>query len=198
MGLNQHRVALLAYAISAAAVSIGLFMLTARNYSGLAIFACIVLLLGVVFHGVGALPFHKMFLTLRRNLAIVRHFASDKRNFEEAHVQLFQADNLESWWGGVCLMADLMGFKMLCMTIKGPDGASRSLEWQSSSSRFREHGVISVDLSPESHEPQVSVRLTYEVPVNGSAELAGRRAALFGRLIDEYAPFRPLAAKLAA
>jgi UDP-GlcNAc:undecaprenyl-phosphate GlcNAc-1-phosphate transferase len=198
MGLNQHHVALLAYAISAAAVSIGLFMLTASNYSGLAIFTCIVLLLGVVFHGAGALPFHKMFLTLRRNLTIVSHFASDKRNFEEAHMQLCLADNLESWWGGVCQMADLMGFKMLCMTIEGPDGASRSLEWRASSSRFREHGVISVDLSPESHEPQVSVRLAYELPVNGSAELAGRRAALFGRLIDEYAPFRLAAERVAA
>jgi UDP-GlcNAc:undecaprenyl-phosphate GlcNAc-1-phosphate transferase len=198
MGLKQHRVALLAYAISAGAVSIGLFMFTARNYGGPAIFTCIVLLLGVVFHGAGALPFRKMFLTLRRNLTIVSHFASDKRNFEQAHVQLCQADNLESWWGGVCQMADLMGFKMLCMTIEGPDGASRSLEWRASSSRFREHGVIVVNLSPESHEPRVSVRMAYELPVNGSAELAGWRAALFGRLIDEYSPFRLPAERTAA
>ncbi|MCX5684300.1 MAG: MraY family glycosyltransferase [Planctomycetota bacterium] len=185
MGLGQRQVAVLMYSASLAAVGIGTFMFVVCGYRCLAIFVCTMLLLGMVFRWAGALPLSKMLGALHRNLALARQSKSDRRNIEESLVSLSHATSLESWWEGVCLAADRMGFKSLCMKIAGPAGISRSLRWQASSYRLDEQGVISVDLIPHSQELRAYVRLTCNVPVHDLAELAGRRVALFGRLIDE-------------
>ena len=195
-GLGQRQVALLMYAASLAAVGVGTFMFVVCGYRSLMIFICVVLLLGMVFRWAGALPFTKMLRALQRNLAMARQAKADQQTIEESLARLSQARNLESWWNGVCLAADRMGFKSLSMEIGGPAEGTRSRQWQAASHRLDEHGVISIDLTPEPRESRRYIRLTCYVPVNGLAELAGRRAALFGRLIDETATVPDLVAEI--
>jgi hypothetical protein len=195
MGLGQRSVALLMYAASLAAVGVGALMFLVCGYRCLMVFTCVVLLLGMVFRWAGALPFKKMLTALRRNVAMARQARSDRQTIEESLVSLSQARSLESWWDGVCLAADRMGFKSLSVEIGGTAEGVRSLKWQAASYRLDEHGVISIDLAPEPRESRRYFRLKCYVPVNDLAELAGRRAALFGRLIDETADLPGLEAE---
>jgi hypothetical protein len=105
----------------------------------------------------------------------------------------------------MCTAAQQMEFLSLSLELQDSTGHARTLTWQSPDNSHPSHQRINMGIpirhpahpsresAPPSRTaasqgsiPTSTMRANAEVFVNGSVESAGRRIALFGRLLDEH------------
>jgi hypothetical protein len=83
-----------------------------------------------------------------------------------------------------------MGFISLSMNIINRDGTERKMAWRQDDkddkSENSDNEVLMLNVPIRDRRPGSSLNLKIEVCRNGSLESAGRRIALFTRLIDEH------------
>jgi len=185
-GLRQRRAVILMYVVTLIAGGLGTFMMVARGRDALVVFGCVFVLLVLVFRAAGAIGLGGSIAALRRNLAVAREAGQEKRHLEEAQLRLCGATTLDAWWQSMCATAEKMGFASLSVSVVYPEGPTRRLFWRPGPpGPPASRGVIHLVGTLPDDPPGLSVRIEADIPVDGSLESAGRRAALFGRLIDE-------------
>ena len=187
LGLKQRHVVVTIYVLTLLFAGLGMFMMVARDINSLVIFLCIILLLILVFYVVGSVRLRETIVGLQRKYAISRQMKEEIKNFEDAQLHFHRADAFNNWWRAVSTAAEKMGFISLSMDIINRDGTERKMTWrQNNKSEYADNEVLKLNVPIRDRRPGPSLYLKVEIPRNDSLESAGRRIALFTRLIDEH------------
>jgi hypothetical protein len=78
-----------------------------------------------------------------------------------------------------------MDFAWVSLQTMYPDGRTEEESWQSSPDEHDASQLVTVMLPIRGHGGAISRRFEIAIHLNGSLEVANRRATLFGRLLDE-------------
>jgi len=186
MGLHHRHVVISMYVLTALTAGLGMFMMLTRNAGAVIIFFCILLLLVLVFRAVGAVAFRETITALKRKRAISHQVKQEIENFEKVEFHFRQAKVFDQWWQAVCFAADKMGFVRGLLPLINRDGTKRTLAWEKNAEDIGIDNIVKMSLPIRDRRAGSPLNLEVQVRANGSLESAGRRIALFGRLIEEY------------
>ncbi len=186
LGLGQRQAVLIAYSLTLASAGLGMFMLVTRNSQTIIVFLGILFLLAMVFRVVGAVRLREILAGLKQNLEIARQKKLETESFEQIELYFRDARMFEQWWQAVCFAADKMGFIRSLLPLTNRDGSKRTLAWERQQDNRSINEIISSTLSIRDRRAKESLNLEVQVNANGSLESAGRRLALFGRLLEQY------------
>ena len=186
LGLSHGRAVIALYTVTALVAALGMSLLVTRSVATVAVFCCLIALLVAVFRVIGAVRLRESLAALQRNLAIARQTGAEKRCFEESQLRLREASTFEAWWDAVCDAAEQLTFALLALTVTEDDGSRRLLIWRRPGEVPSLDRLLRLSFRAAGARGGSPLHIEVHVDVNGSLEAAGRRGALFGRLLDEY------------
>jgi len=187
LGLKQRHVVITMYAVTLLVAGLGMFMMVTRNINSLIVFLCILLLLLLVFRVVGAVRLRETIAGVRKKYAITHRTQEEIRCFEDVQLYFRRAITFDQWWQAVSVAGEKMGFLSLSLPVVNRSGIVRTLTWQhDGQSPCSDDGLLKASIPVRDRRTGPSLDLRIEICGSGSLESAGRRVALFTRLIDEH------------
>lgn len=187
LGLTQSQAVIAIYGATLLNAGLGMFMIVTPKIYVLIIFFCALFLLLLIFHIVGSVRLEQIKAAMHKRYKIIHREHEERKSFEEAALYFRRAATFEQWWQAVSTAADKMEFWTVDLPLVNRDGTSRALNWH-----YNGHdpdpgpdGLIKVHVPVRDRRSGSSLNLKIELYKNGSLESAGRRVALFTRLIDE-------------
>jgi len=186
LGLCQRHVVIIAYALTLLAAGLGMFMLLTRNTQTIIIFASILLLLFLAFRVVGSVRLCETLAALKRKHTIARQAKQEVENFEKIELYFRQAKIFNQWWQAVCFAADKMDVVRGLLPLTNRDGTKRLLCWEKNGDGIQINDIVKMTMPVRDRRVGSLLNLEIQVHTNGSLESAGRRATLFGRLLEQY------------
>ena len=186
LGLKQRHVVITAYAITLLSAGLGMFMMVTHDIGSLIVFGCILLLLLLLFQVVGAVRLRATITGLQKKYAVTRQIKHEKERFEKVQLHFRQVKTFEQWWQAVCTAAEQLDFWSIKLPLKNIGKTPRTLTWQRNIIETDKPETIKMKIPIRGAKADLRLNIEVNVNVNGSLESAGHRAALFGRLIDEY------------
>ncbi len=187
LGFRQRHAVITAYALTLFAAGLGMFMLFTRSAQTVVVFISILLLLVMAFRIVGSVGLRETIAGLKRKQTISNQVKHEIEDFEEVELCLRRAKSFDHWWRALSTSADKMGMSNLSLVLTNRDGTPRRLAWQHDSrSPDSRDELLKMSVPVRDRRSGPSLHLEIEVCKNGSLESAGRRVALFTRLIDEH------------
>jgi len=193
MGLRQRHAVLAIYLLTVLFTGLGLFMMVCRDGSALVVFACILLLVVLVFRVVGAVRLRQTLAGLKEKHALAQCCRQERATFEYLELRFDRVRDARQWWDAVCEAARRMDFAWVSLKTTYPDGRIEEEIWRASEPKPGMSRLVTVTIPLASSNGDPPRRFEIAIWVNGSLEAANRRATLFGRLIDEHslAALRP-------
>jgi len=185
-GLHQRQAVILMYVVTLLAAGIGMFMMLTRDIATLLVFAGALLPVLLIFRVFGALRFKETLSALQRNRALAREAKEDRLGFEQLQVRLSRAADFEQWWRALRRAARELGFARLTLEFENRDGTTRKLVWRLPHRELTTDEMIFLTIPVHHRRAGEPIRADVDVPVNASLESAGRRVALFARLLDQH------------
>jgi len=188
LGFTQRQAVIAIYGMTLLASGLGMLMIVTPRIHVPIIFFCILTLLLLVFHIVGSVRLEQIMAAMQKRYMIINQEHEERRSFEEAALYFRKAVTFEQWWKAVLTAADKMEFWAVDLPLVNRDGTSHSLNWRNNghSPDPSPEGLIQVHVPVRDRRTGSSLHLRIELYKNGSLESAGRRVALFTRLIDEH------------
>jgi len=186
LGLRQRHAVMTMYLITFLAAGFGMFMLVTRNSQTLIIFICTLLLLVLVFRVVGSVRLRETITGLKLKCIISNQKKKEMGSFENIELHFRQAEKFEEWWQAVCFAADRMDFVSGSLSLTNRDGIKRKLVWENGNGDIAADDMVRMIVPIRDRRAKSSLKIEVRVRVNGSLESAGRRVALFTRLMDEH------------
>ncbi len=186
LGLHQRHVVITAYVVTLLAAGLGMFMLVTRNGQTIIVFICTMLLLVLVFRVVGSVRLRETITGLKRNYSISSQKKQELKTFENIELHFRQAEKFDEWWQAVCFAADEMDFVSGFLPLTKRDGTKRTLVWEKSDGNIPANEIVRMIVPVHDRRADSSLNIEVQVRANGSLESAGRRVALFTRLIYEH------------
>jgi UDP-GlcNAc:undecaprenyl-phosphate/decaprenyl-phosphate GlcNAc-1-phosphate transferase len=187
-GFTQRQAVLAIYGLTLLAAGTGMLMLIVpAGHALILLFAALFLLL-VLLRSLGFIRLKDIRTALQKRYACVHQEHEDIKRFEDATLYFRRATTLDQWWLAVSTAANKMDFLTVELPLVNRDGTARALTWRHNgdSLHFGREGLIQVHLPIRDRRSGSSLSLRIEVRRNGSLEAAGRRVALFTRLIEEH------------
>jgi hypothetical protein len=188
LGLTQSQAVIAIYGVTLLNAGLGMFMIVTPKIYVLMVFFCILVLLLVIFHIIGSVRLVQIKAAMQKRYKIIHREREEKKSFEEAALYFRRAATFDQWWQAISTAADKMEFWTVDLPLVNRDGTSRALNW-----RYNGHepepdpeGLIQVHVPVRDRRSGSLLHLKIELYKNGSLESAGRRVALFTRLIDEH------------
>ena len=185
-GLKHHQAVILIYIITLVVAGMGMFMLVMKGKESIIMFASASFLLVLVFRAVGAVRLIDSVETLANNFAIAQQTNQEKRKFENVQLFFMKAESFSDWWNAVCDAGKELDFLWLSMNTHKRDGTIEALVWRPAKTKPNTTGIVHVTLPVAHRREGTQLKIEIGIRINGSLESAGRRAALFARLIDEF------------
>ncbi|MHC4509493.1 MAG: glycosyltransferase family 4 protein [Planctomycetota bacterium] len=187
LGLKHHHAVIIMYVVTLLAAGLGMFMMFSHDGHSLIIFFSALLLLLFVFRVLGGVRLKEMITGLQRKYAISQREQAETKNFEDAELHFRRAQTFEQWWKAISVAAEKMDFLSICLPVKHRDGTQRTLSWrQKAGSHDSQDGLLQANIPVRDRRSGSSLNLKIEVFKTGSLESAGRRIALFTRLMEEH------------
>lgn len=188
MGLRQHQVALIIYVVTFCAAGLAMVMVFRFKHGKeiTCIFAAVMVGLCMVFRAAGAVRLKETIIAWRRNSNIAREIRKSRRDFDHVELLMCEALSFDQWWTSLCQAAQQLEFERISLSLTNRDGSNRTLIWQKQGQAVPVHEKITVAVPVRHRRPGGPLKAEVDVYLNGSIESAGRRMALFGRLIDEH------------
>jgi UDP-GlcNAc:undecaprenyl-phosphate GlcNAc-1-phosphate transferase len=188
LGLTQREAVLSIYGLTILTAGLGLLMIIVSETLVPFVFLFTIFLLLLVFHVVGSVRLEKITAAMRKRYKVSHQEREERKSFEEAALYFRRAQTFDQWWQAVSTAAGKMEFWAVDLPLINRDGTSRDLIWH-----YNGHnpdpgpeGLIQVHVPVRDRRSGSRLRLKIELYRNGSLESAGRRVALFTRLIDEH------------
>ena len=187
-GLTQRQAVLTIYAVTLAATTLGMLMLIVRPGHAPIVLAGILFLLLLVFHIVGSVRPAYIVAAFQKRRTITQQQHQERKSFEEADLYFRRAGTFEQWWQAISTAADKMDFWTVDLPLINRDGTTRALTWRQNGQIPGPNpgGLVQVHVPVRDRRTGSSLHLKIELYRNGSLESAGRRVALFTRLIEEH------------
>ena len=187
LGLKQHHAVIIAYVVTFIATGLGMFMMITRNSSSIAVLLFPLLFLLLAFRLAGCVRLKDVKAGLRRKYAIIQREQEETKSFEDAQLHFRQADTFEQWWQAISTAAEKMNFRSVSLPVESRDGTNSTLTWRRNDSHHESAGAtLHASIPVQDRRSGSSLNLRIEVCKNGSLESAGRRVALFTRLMEEH------------
>ena len=188
LGLTQSQAVIAIYGVTLLNAGLGMFMIVTPKIYVLIVFFCVLVLLLLIFHIVGSVRLEQIKTAMQKRYKIVHQEREERKSFEEAALYFRRAATFDQWWQAISMAAGKMEFWTVDMPLVNRDGTSRELNWS-----YNGHnpdpgpeGLIQVHVPVRDRRSGSLLHLKIELYKNGSLESAGRRVALFTRLIDEH------------
>ena len=196
LGLHQRHAVIAIYLATLIASGLGLLMMVNQNAKSLVIFACLLLLIALLFRVVGVVYLQRTVAGLQGKYCDVQQQRQQQRTFEHLQLRFRQVRDPGQWWQAVCEAADRMDFAWISLKTTWADGRIEEEIWRAprTPSDLSRLVMMRVPLPRAAGGPQREFEIA--ICADGSLEAAGRRATLFSRLLDETEP--PSAARTAA
>ena len=188
LGLKQRHAVLAIYLSTCAAAGLGLFMMVRRDIGALVVFACILLLVLLLFRVVGAVSLRETLGALQRKYALAREQKQERRTFEDLELRFRRAQDGREWWQAVCDAGKGFDFAWVSVMIKDKDGNLDTRIWRGGQNALPQSRVVTMSLPVKAVNEQTTMEFEVAIAADESLESAGRRGALFSRLIDEHSP----------
>ena len=188
MGLNQRHVVILMYAVTLAVAGIGMLMFVTRDTGAIAVIACGILVLLLVFRIAGTARLRETLAALHRNSAIANQAKEERAHFEDAQLQMRRVASFDSWWESLCTMAENMGFDRLALVHKSDASTTNMFVWHRTHAELRPDETVNMIIPLGAHGVAGATAIELALRKGESLESIGRRVSLFGRLIDEHMP----------
>ena len=186
LGLHQRYAVVVMYAVTLAATGIGMLMFVTRATGTVAVIACVILLILLVFRVVGASRIRETIAAFHRNSVMARQAKEDREHFEDVQLQMQRAQSFEDWWQALCAMAARMQFDRLALVCRDNAASATMYSWRRTEDELLPENVVSV-IMPLGDDGAVGAsRIELAVRAAEPLETIGRRVTLFGRLIDEH------------
>ena len=185
LGLKQRHAVIVIYALTLLTAGLGMFMMVTRNINSLVIFLCVLLLVIFIFNIVGSFRLRGTIFGLQKKYDLTRQRKKEKQSFEKVQLHFRQADTFGQWWQATCMAAEKMDFARLRLPMDGNNNPANTLTWYRNPGPVEPTGVVKMKIPIHAIKAGPECNLEVDVNVNGSLESAGRRAALFSRLLDE-------------
>jgi len=187
MGLNHRNTVIVMYLITLAIVGLAALMMFLREEGGeLIVLVVSMLILLAVFRIAGVLRFRKMFEQVQSNLARMREFRNDRKDFEHMQNRIKRAWTFKQWWLAVRRMARKMGFERIVIQYRDPASDEIKTLTYSRPTDNGAEDTMHLSIPVRSQLAKVLIHVEIDVPVQDSLEAIGRRVSLFGRLLDEH------------
>ncbi|MFC1738954.1 glycosyltransferase family 4 protein [Planctomycetota bacterium] len=186
LGLKQRHVVIVIYAVTLLVAGLGMFMMVTRNINTIVVFACILLLLLLVFRVVGSVRLRETIASLRQKYAVNHQIQEEIKGFEQVELHFRRAKTFEQWWQAVCIAAEQLDFMSIKLPLIRSDKTHRILTWQRDGNEPDSPETVKMKIPILGIKAGSRCNLEADVNVNGSLESAGRRTALFSRLLDEH------------
>ncbi len=190
LGLKQRHAVLAIYLFTCAATGLGLFMMVRRDIGALVVFACILLLVLLLFRVVGAVRLRETVAALQSKYALARRQKREQRTFEELELRFRRAQDGREWWEAVCDAGRGLDFAWVSVMIKDKDGNLDTRVWRGGRMTPPQSRVVTMNLPVRDLSEQTTMEFEVAIAADESLESAGRRGALFSRLIDTHKPVR--------
>lgn len=186
LGLRQRHVVITAYGVTLLAAGLGMFMLVTRNSQTVVVFICTLFLLVLVFRVAGSVRLRETIAGLKRKYTLSKQKKQELATFENIELHFRQAEMFDEWWQAVCLAADQMDFASSSLPLVQRDGTKKTLFWEKGNEDIRAEETVKMIVPIHDRRAGPALNLEVKVHANGSLESAGRRVALFTRLMDEH------------
>ncbi len=185
-GLKHHQVVIVIHGVSILAVLLGTIALSFDGWATFGGLVLVVPLLGVLFHSAGSVQTTEMIEALRRKRSHDRSTRRFEREFEALQLEFDAADTFEKWWQVTCAAADRLEFSSVEIPVDTPYSESKTTyRWCNAEPGPEEEHLdarIPVTLFGADKPSQVA---SVRVPSAACLESAGKRLALFSRLLAE-------------
>ncbi len=186
-GLGHRRVVLLLYAVSVAACGFGLLMVFTQDVVQVAMFALAIAFLVFVFRFSGVISLKNVLRNLNKNQGIAREVRQEINDFHVVQVALREAQGVDAWWTALCDGARSLGFVSLALEPAGDAPRVPERHWSSDPERRTADGrAVGFRFVLHDVHGRPAARVEAVLSRRRSFESVGRRAALFGRLLDEH------------
>jgi hypothetical protein len=143
-------------------------------------------LLFLAFRVVGSVRLRETLAALKRKHTIARQAKQEVENFEKIELYFRQAKIFNQWWQAVCFAADKMDVVRGLLPLTNRDGTKRLLCWEKNGDGIQINDIVKMTMPVRDRRVGSLLNLEIQVHTNGSLESAGRRATLFGRLLEQY------------
>jgi len=186
LGLKHKHVVIAIYGITLFVTGLGLFMMITHNEKSLVIFLCLLMLLVLAFRIVGSVRLRETITQLREKYAVTNRTREEVERFEAAQLHLRRATTFEQWWQAISTAAGMMDCLSLSLPITNRDGTSRTLTWRNNRPEPDSQKHMNANIPVQDRRSGPPLNLKIEIHTDGSLESAGRRIALFTRLVEEH------------
>ena len=187
LGLQQRHAVVTIYLATLVAAGLGLFMLVSQDGAALVIFACILLLLLLLFRVAGAVRLRETMSRLQEKYSLNQTRRQERQTFEQLELQFRRVSSEDQWWQAVCEAARRMDFAWLSLKTTHDDGRIETELWRASETPADMTRLVRMTIPLAAGDDGVEREFEIAIWANGSLEAASCRATLFGRLLDENA-----------
>lgn len=185
LGLHQRHAVIAIYIATCVATGLGLFMMVRRDVGSLLVFGCLLLLLILLFRVVGEVQVKATLGALQDKYLLARREKQERRVFEDLQLRFRRAQSPGEWWQAVCDAGQGLGFAWVSMTARYDDGRLDTRVWRGTRPLSAVTNLVTMSLPAAVVDRGISVEFEIAIVADESLESAGRRGALFSRLMDE-------------
>ena len=186
LGLRQRHAVILIYAATLLAAGLGLLMIVREAIGSLIIFGGVLVLLVALFRFVGVFQFRQTLTRLRQKYRRSSEKRNERKHFEDLQLRFRQVHDTGQWRAAVCEAANQMDFAWVSLKTTYADGRTEEELWRTPQNLPDLSRIATVTIPLGPNGSGTSRQIEIAIRVNGSIEAAGRRASLFGRLMDEF------------
>ena len=186
LGLKQRHAVLAIYLTTCMATGLGLFMMVRRDAGSLVVFGCLLFLLILLFRVVGEVHLRSTLAALQAKYVLARRAKQERRTFEELQLRFRRIHDQTEWWQAVCEAGEGLDLAWVSFTAKDEGGRLDTRVWRGTMDGAVVSNMVTMSLPIRDAHTGASVEFEIAIAADDSLESAGRRGALFSRLIDEY------------
>lgn len=194
LGLKQRHAVATIYVATCIATGLGLVMMVRKDAGSLVVFGCILLLLVLLFQVAGEVRIRATVAALQDKYALARREKRERQTFEDLQLRFRRAHDPGEWWQAVCEAGKGLNCAWVSLTVRSREGKMDTRIWRGPSPAPKMSRIVTMSFPVSDAHTGTSVEFEIAIAADGSLESAGRRGALFSRLIDEHGLAREAAA----
>jgi len=195
LGLRQRYAVMLIYVATLLVTGLGLLMLVRNNVSSLVVFGSALLLIMLMFRLVGVIRLREALAHLQEKYRSASEKRTERKHFEYMQLRLRQVHDPGQWRAAICEAAGRMEFAWVSCKTTYNDGHLEEEIWRAPQGHPDLSSVVTMTIPLRNNGGVECRQFEIAICVNGSMEAVGRRASLFGRLMDEFPPPEPWTGK---
>jgi UDP-GlcNAc:undecaprenyl-phosphate GlcNAc-1-phosphate transferase len=183
MGLRHRHIVIIMYAITVMAGGLGLFMMLTSDLAAIAIFACLIVLIILVFRIIGIGRLGNIISRWKANNEVNGKIDKNTDVFENAQIRLHKASNFIQWWEMLTEAAEKFGFSEMVLTLQDEESREKQIWQDTKAGAGRKLFCSGFSFSNRHLSKELS--FTVELGLDECVEIVSHKLTLFCRLIDE-------------